>query len=401
MNPKVTIVIPVYNGENYMREAIDCALAQTYENIEVIVVNDGSTDRSEEIALSYGDKIRYFAKENGGVSTALNVGIANMTGEYFQFLPHDDLLHPDKIKLQMEAIQKSGDAMTIAWCGWNALYEPEHKLVPYQIPPWYPERYWTRKSFPLYFSILVSVTVLINRKYFDAVGVFDDALYTSQDYDMWFRTFRARNTVYLDSALVDYRIHAAQGTQTDDQFTKNCQDLSLKMVQNTSKDEVEEIFSSQYRFFYEMMMFYRDAGWDELLSYAAEKFASLEEPENGAEARKRAADRLNENGRLILYGAGKNGKRLKNELWMYGLEASAFCDADPGKAGTEIDGIPCISKEELPQSGATVIITIDHPEPVWEELRSKGIEHITDYKTVAELLWTACPIKERVMQGVR
>ena len=64
-NPLVSIVIPVYNGSNYMQEAIDSALAQTYENIEVIVVNDGSTDNTDEIARSYGDKIKYFVKENG------------------------------------------------------------------------------------------------------------------------------------------------------------------------------------------------------------------------------------------------------------------------------------------------------------------------------------------------
>ena len=66
MNPKVSIVIPVYNGENYMKEAIDSALAQTYDNCEIIVVNDGSTDHTDMIAKSYGHKIRYFSKDNGG-----------------------------------------------------------------------------------------------------------------------------------------------------------------------------------------------------------------------------------------------------------------------------------------------------------------------------------------------
>ena len=81
--PKVSIIIPVYNGANYMREAIDSALAQTYTNIEVVVVNDGSRDdgATREVALSYGDRIRYIEKENGGVSSALNRGIRDMTGE--------------------------------------------------------------------------------------------------------------------------------------------------------------------------------------------------------------------------------------------------------------------------------------------------------------------------------
>ena len=82
-SPKVSIVIPVYNGANYLSEAIDSALAQTYSNIEILVVNDGSNDEgaTERIAKSYGEKIRYFAKENGGVSSALNLGIREMHGE--------------------------------------------------------------------------------------------------------------------------------------------------------------------------------------------------------------------------------------------------------------------------------------------------------------------------------
>ena len=68
MKPLVSIIIPVYNGENYLQQAIDSALAQTYGNLEILVINDGSTDegRTEQIALSYGDKIRYISKENGG-----------------------------------------------------------------------------------------------------------------------------------------------------------------------------------------------------------------------------------------------------------------------------------------------------------------------------------------------
>lgn len=106
--PKVSIIIPVYNGSNFMAEAIDAALAQTYQNCEVIVVNDGSTDEgaSEKIALSYGDRIRYFRKENGGVSTALNFAFGKMTGEWFSWLSHDDLYYPEKVEKQVAFINE-------------------------------------------------------------------------------------------------------------------------------------------------------------------------------------------------------------------------------------------------------------------------------------------------------
>lgn len=106
--PKVTIIIPVYNGSNFLAEAIDAALAQTYKNCEVLVVNDGSADggASEKIALSYGSKIRYFLKENGGVSSVLNYAFEKMTGEWFSWLSHDDLYYPEKIEKQIAFINE-------------------------------------------------------------------------------------------------------------------------------------------------------------------------------------------------------------------------------------------------------------------------------------------------------
>ena len=107
-NDKVSIIIPAYNASNYLSQAIDSALAQSYHNIEIIVVNDGSNDNgaTEAIALSYGDKIKYIYKENGGSSSALNTGIQMMTGEWFSWLSHDDLYMPDKIKAQMDYLTK-------------------------------------------------------------------------------------------------------------------------------------------------------------------------------------------------------------------------------------------------------------------------------------------------------
>ena len=105
---KVSIIIPVYNGANYMRDAIDSALAQTYENIEVIVINDGSTDngKTDKIARSYGDKIRYYNKKNGGVASAINYGLEKMTGDYFSWLSHDDRYLPNKVSDEISFLEE-------------------------------------------------------------------------------------------------------------------------------------------------------------------------------------------------------------------------------------------------------------------------------------------------------
>lgn len=98
--PKVTIVIPAYNAANYLAEAVESAINQTYENIEIIVVNDGSNDNgaTADVAKKYRNSIRYIEKGNGGSSSALNCGILNMTGEWFSWLSHDDLYCPDKVE---------------------------------------------------------------------------------------------------------------------------------------------------------------------------------------------------------------------------------------------------------------------------------------------------------------
>jgi len=107
-HPLVSIIIPVYNGSRYLNEALSSALNQTYDNIEVIVVNDGSEDNSGEIAQSYGSRIRYFEKENGGVSTALNMALQHMRGDYFSWLSHDDVYFHDKIEKQVQKLASFG-----------------------------------------------------------------------------------------------------------------------------------------------------------------------------------------------------------------------------------------------------------------------------------------------------
>lgn len=223
--PKISIVIPAYNASNYLAEAIDSALAQTYDNVEIIVVNDGSKDdgATERVALSYGDKIRYFNKENGGSSSALNVGIANMTGEWFSWLSHDDLYSPDKLKRQIEymASLNIDDTELPQHIFFSAteLVNAEGKLI----------RGCDKKqacamaekvnSFPHNGYLIAEPTVynfygcscLIHKDAFEKVGGFDENLRLINDIDQWFRLYSQGYKVhYLPDALVQCRVHSAQ-----------------------------------------------------------------------------------------------------------------------------------------------------------------------------------------------
>ena len=110
---KVTIIIPIYNVEKYLREAIESAINQTYKNLEIILVDDGSTDNSGRICdeyISVDERIKVIHKKNGGLSDARNAGLDNCTGEYIMFLDSDDFLEPDAVEnMHKEIVEKDAD----------------------------------------------------------------------------------------------------------------------------------------------------------------------------------------------------------------------------------------------------------------------------------------------------
>ena len=228
-HPLVSIIIPVYNGANYMREAIDSALAQTYRNIEIIVVNDGSNDNgeTERIALSYGDKIKYFHKENGGVSSALNLGIQNMQGEYFSWLSHDDKYSPEKIQNQINALAKyAPDDRLISLCEdihINEHSEPLSKIRRKKIDE---NRIISGKEVLHHLfscGCFCGCALLIPKGAFDECGKFNEQLRFSQDYLMWIQFFmQGYSLIYNANPDVQMRIHNKQLTQTgQDVFHKD------------------------------------------------------------------------------------------------------------------------------------------------------------------------------------
>jgi glycosyltransferase involved in cell wall biosynthesis len=210
-NPKVTIVIPVYNGSDYLQEAIESALAQTYQNLEIIIVNDGSLDerKTERIALSYGDKIRYFSKENGGVASALNLGIKKMEGDYFSWLSHDDLYYPEKIKSQVEYLGCIEDKSVIIYSDFSYIDEYSHLLSHNPVKHVPPEHF--RPAF-ITGRLINGCTLFIPKICFETCGRFNEELKTTQDYDLWFRFSEKFSFVHQPEILVKSRLHQNQGS---------------------------------------------------------------------------------------------------------------------------------------------------------------------------------------------
>lgn len=219
--PRVSIVIPVYNGSNYMREAIDSALAQTYPNLEVIVVNDGSTDggATREIALSYGDRIRYLEKENGGVSSALNCGIRSMTGEYLSWLSHDDLYLPEKVAASVALLSAyENRERLIAFCGSSHINE-KSEVTRSEVDTFESGRLYTGLEMLEYLlcrKMLNCCCMLIPREAFEVCGYFHEDLRYNQDALMLYHIFSHGFgfVADTDSRHVCYRLHALQTSKT-------------------------------------------------------------------------------------------------------------------------------------------------------------------------------------------
>lgn len=204
-NPLVSVIIPVYNGSNYLAEAINSALEQTYKNIEIIVVNDGSNDNNatERIALSYGNKLRYFSKPNGGVASALNLGINNMQGDYFSWLSHDDLFVPNKTSSQIDTlINLNTRKPHIIYSDFDIINSNGEFI----------RKVNTAFMEPLTLDLLHSVkingcTVLIPKECFEIVGLFDENNPIWADSKMWFLLSKQYSFIHIPVSLAKTRDH--------------------------------------------------------------------------------------------------------------------------------------------------------------------------------------------------
>jgi len=255
-NPLVSIVIPVYNGSDYLKHAIDSALAQKYENCEVLVINDGSTDegKTESIALAYGDKIRYFSKENGGVATALNFGVEKMQGEYFSWLSHDDVYLPNKISGQIKILAGLKDKQTVLFGGFQVI--DENGEYQFELDPigdkQYTQEQMSTPLFALFRVVVHGCSLLLHKNHFGRIGLFDKTLPTTQDYEFFFRLMRNQNVYFHSDLFLQVRRHKNQGIRNLSVSQQEEEDKTwFDMFSALTKQERIAISENEYRFYYE------------------------------------------------------------------------------------------------------------------------------------------------------
>jgi glycosyltransferase involved in cell wall biosynthesis len=201
----VSVIIPAYNYGRYLRDAIDSALAQTYPPLEVIVVDDGSTDETQSVVAAFGDRIRTMRQANAGVAVARNNGIQMARGEYIALLDSDDIWMPRKLELQM-ALFEADPALGLVHCGCETFDDAGHTL----------ETFLEGKEGDVADAMLrfepdtvrAGSCIVFPKRIVDEIGGFDERLPPSDDWDFCYRVATRHPFGYVRQALLRYRQHA-------------------------------------------------------------------------------------------------------------------------------------------------------------------------------------------------
>lgn len=203
----VSVVIPVYNGEDFVERAIDSVLAQSHQAVEAVVVDDGSTDGSGDLVDAVArrdERVRVVHKDNAGLAAARNTGIEYARGAYLGFLDADDWLLEHKLETQLRVLEASPDDLVYSdYVKVNEETGTEHD-VPRGIPPVPFERLFVYRN---WFAPMVP---LLRRRLVEAVGGFDDGFRAAEDWDYWLRCARRTGFVYAPGVVAKYRLHGGQ-----------------------------------------------------------------------------------------------------------------------------------------------------------------------------------------------
>ena len=234
---KVSVVVPFYNCP-YINQALESLVNQTYKDIEIIVVNDGSTQYSEKI-IPYIDNIKYIEKKNGGTASALNIGIEHATGEYICWLSSDDVFYLEKTEIQL-AFMKERNAL-FSYTNYYSINE-KGTIVTGPLGIHFSNRLALIKRMSKG-NIINGCSVMINKAVFNEIGVFDETLPYTHDYDLWIRVIQQFDVHYVPQPLLLYRIHNQMGTKKHVAIIKK----ETKFVINRHKAMMRQLLLEQLR----------------------------------------------------------------------------------------------------------------------------------------------------------
>jgi glycosyltransferase involved in cell wall biosynthesis len=223
VNPLVSVIVTTFNHEAYISEALESVFAQTYAPVEVIVVNDGSSDGTESAIAPFRNRIRYMFQENQGVAGSRNAGIRKANGQFLAFLDGDDLWEPEKLAIQVQAANQYPEAGIIAT---NGVQFSSSEILNASLLGAAVEvlgQSGDVKFVPNVFDVLIrgniiytTSQVMIPRKVFEIVGLSDRRFRIASDYDLYLRIASRYGLVTINKTLVKWRYHSASASGVND-----------------------------------------------------------------------------------------------------------------------------------------------------------------------------------------
>lgn len=195
----VSAVIPAYNAQETLERAVNSVLAQSYPHIEVIVINDGSTDGTSAVCKRLAQAVKVIEQSNAGASHARNVGVGLSSGDLVAFLDADDLWHPEKIRLQVEVMERD---RRLTFCATkNSRVVNYEALRPVGVPDRIPIQVLESVAEVFAAPFYGTPNVMIRRNVFQAAGGFDESFKTAEDLDLWMRASQSGPVAIIDLEL--------------------------------------------------------------------------------------------------------------------------------------------------------------------------------------------------------
>ena len=204
-NPTVSVIMPVYNGENYLRFAIESVLNQTFRDYELIVVDDGSIDGTPAIAREYGQRLRYIRQENTGASGAFNHGLRLARGRYISWLSHDDVFRPAKLEKQIDAVCRTAEPC-VCYTDVQMIDSQGRGFLDRRLPE-HDRQEALRNVLTGGPICLASYSLLYDRRCIDEVGMYSSELRCTEDLDMLARLARRFPLIHVPEIQMQVREH--------------------------------------------------------------------------------------------------------------------------------------------------------------------------------------------------
>ncbi len=270
--PKVSVVIPTYNREDFISDTINSVLNQTYKDFEIIVVDDGSTDNTKQILERFGSKIKLIEQENSERAISRNNGVKNSSGEYIAFLDSDDVWILDKLENQVNLLDSNLDAILVY--GQSLRIDEKGKKIKTA------KRQLQGFSGDVFENLLmrnfiVSATPVIRREHFEKTIGFQTKYIPYEDWEFWLRFSLLGKFLFINRPLAYYRIHSAQSVklvqaEKIELVTKSLLEDSFKLKEDINGLKKQSLGLANLRFCYWYMLANQTAKAKEKLYIAKE-----------------------------------------------------------------------------------------------------------------------------------